>query len=155
MRDRVVAAYRNLLQAWNSRDAETFASFFADDGDAVGFDGSAMHGRSEIGLTLAAVFQNERTGFYVARVLDTRELGSGVVLLRSIVGMIPPHLLDLQLDLDLAVSAVQSVVFRQDGDELKIALLQSTPMSFSGRPEVADALMEELEKMLQGRPLKH
>jgi hypothetical protein len=92
---------------------------------------------------------------YLSRVVDTRELAPGTMLLRSIVGMIPPNLLDLNLDLDLTVTAVQSVVFIQQGDDVKIVLLQSTPASFRGRSEVAEALMEELAKMLQSRNPQH
>ena len=32
--------YRQLLDAWNRQDASGFASLFAEDGNAVGFDGS-------------------------------------------------------------------------------------------------------------------
>lgn len=155
MLERVLAVYQKLMQAWNGRDAEKFASCFANEGHAIGFDGSTMNGRAEIASTLAAVFQNERTGVYLSRVVDTRELAPGTMLLRSIVGMIPPTLIDLNLDLDLTVTAVQSVVFVQQGDDIKIVLLQSTPASFRGRSEVAEALMEELEKMLQSRHPKH
>jgi uncharacterized protein (TIGR02246 family) len=45
-RERVLMLYRQLLEAWNRRDAERFAALFADNGNSVGFDGSAMNGQS-------------------------------------------------------------------------------------------------------------
>ena len=39
-----LAAYRQLLEAWNRRDADGFAAVFTEDGSAVGFDGSMMNG---------------------------------------------------------------------------------------------------------------
>jgi hypothetical protein len=53
------------------------------------------------------------------------------------------------------VSAALSVVLVDQGDAVRVALMQTTPASFRRRSEVADALMEEVEKMLQGRHLEH
>jgi hypothetical protein len=38
---------------------------------------------------------------------------------------------------------------------VKIVLLQSTPAAFYGRPEVADALTQELEELLRSQRAKH
>jgi uncharacterized protein (TIGR02246 family) len=149
--DRVVEVYQQLLRRWNARDAEGFAALFADDGHAIGFDGSAMDGRAEIASTLAAVFLNERTGTYLATVREVREIAPGVMLLRSIVGMVPPE----SVNLALAVHALQSVVFVQHDDRIQIVLMQSTPASFHGRPEVAELLALELEAARRSQRVKH
>ncbi len=57
--------------------------------------------------------------------------------------------------LNPSVNAVQSVLFVERGDAVKIVLLQSTPAAFHGRPEVADALTQELEDVLRSQRLKH
>ncbi len=90
LRDRVLDIYKRALQSWNMRDAKRFASFFAEDGHAIGFDGSAMDGSADIASTLATVFQNHRTATYVSKIREVREIASGVALLRAVVGMVPP-----------------------------------------------------------------
>src|SRR5918992_5908648 len=89
-RERVLLLYKQLLQAWNRRDADSFAAAFTDDGNAVGFDGSPLNGRAEIAATIRNIFDGHETATYVAKVREIRELGSGVVLVRSVVGMVPP-----------------------------------------------------------------
>jgi uncharacterized protein (TIGR02246 family) len=59
--ERILAVYRQLLETWNRRDADGFASVFTDDGSCVGFDGSTMNGRAEIASTLLGIFENHPT----------------------------------------------------------------------------------------------
>lgn len=150
-RDRIEFHYRELLAAWNRRDANGFAALFSEDGYAVAFDGSAMNGRAEIASTLSTVFQNERTGFYAASISDVREIAPGVVLLRAVVGTIPPD----SFDLNLMVKAIQSVVLLERSDDVKVVLLQSTPAAFHGRSEVAEVLSLELEQIRHSQRVKH
>ena len=150
-RERIEVCYGQLLAAWNRGDAEAFAAIFTDDGQAVAFDGSAMSGRAEIASTLTAVFQNERTGTYAASIRDIVEIAPGVILLRSIVGMIPRD----SFDLNLMVKATQSVVFLERDDEVKIVLLQSTPAAFHGRSEVAEVLSLELDQIRRSQGPSH
>jgi uncharacterized protein (TIGR02246 family) len=144
-RDRVMDLYRRLLDAWNKRDADGFAALFAEDGSSVGFDGSPMNGRAEIASTLRAIFQSHQTAAYVAKVREVRQLGSGVVLLRSVVGMVPPG----KNELNPATNAIQSVVTVETGTNLNIALLHNTPAAFHGRPELAERLTSELTEALR------
>jgi uncharacterized protein (TIGR02246 family) len=144
-RERVEESYRKLLYTWNVRDAAAFAALFTEDGTAIGFDGSQMNGREDIATTLSGIFQNHRTASYVSRVRDVRQLAPGAVLLRAVVGMVPPD----EIELNPAVNAVQSVLFVERNGEPRIALLQSTPAAFHGRPEVAAALTRELEEVVR------
>jgi uncharacterized protein (TIGR02246 family) len=149
--DRVVDVYRRALQRWNARDAMGFAAQFAADGHLIAFDGSATNGRTEIASTIAAVFQNELTGIYVATIREVREIAPGVVVLRSVVGMVPPD----SANLNQVVHAVQSVVFVDRDGEVQILLAQSTPAAFHGRPEVAELLALELEAARLSQRVKH
>jgi len=149
--EQVETCYRHLLQAWNLRDADRFAGFFVEDGHAIGFDGSSMDSRAEIASTLAAVFLNQRIGLYVSKVVDVCEIAAGVALLRAVVGMVPPD----SPDLNLTVSAVQSVIFVSRDGAVKVALLQSTPASLFGRPEVAGLLQMEVQEIQRSRGVKH
>jgi uncharacterized protein (TIGR02246 family) len=139
-RQRVLSTYRQLLEAWNDRDADAFAALFAADGSSVGFDGSQMNGRAEIAETLRTIFADHQTATYVARVREIRPLAGGVMLLRAVVGMIPPG----QAELNPKTNAVQSLVVVTDGDRPRIELLHNTPAAFHKRPEAVDALTREL-----------
>jgi len=136
--------YEQLLRAWNDQNADAFGAAFAEDGSAVGFDGSTMNGRQEIVETIRAIFKNHRTATYVAKVREVRGLGADVVLVRAVVGMIPPG----ATELNPAVNAIQSVVMTGQGASLRVALLHNTPAAFHGRPELADELTRELTDVL-------
>ena len=74
MSSSVIALYTRLLESWNQRDADAFASLFTTDGSVVGFDGSQMNGALEIGTELRAIFANHPTAAYVAKVREVRQL---------------------------------------------------------------------------------
>lgn len=136
--------YQQLLEAWNARDAAAFAGLFSDDGSVIGFDGSPMNGRAEIASALEGIFGGHQTASYVAKVREIRRLGADVLLLRSVVGMVPPG----KAELNPAVNAIQSLVAVERGADMRIALLHNTPAAFHGRPELAEQLTRELTDAL-------
>ena len=137
--------YKQLLEAWNARDGAAFAALFSESGSVVGFDGSVMNGRQEIASTLGNIFGSHQTARYVAKVREIRHIGAGTVLIRSVVGMVPPG----KADLNPAVNAIQSLVTVGRGADMRIALLHNTPASFHGRPELAEQLTRELTDVLR------
>ena len=143
-RNQSLAVYERLLRAWNDQNADAFGGVFAEEGSAVGFDGSTMNGRQEIVETIRAIFRDHRTATYVAKVREVRELGAEVVLVRAVVGMMPPG----SAELNPAVNAIQSVVMTGQGASLRVALLHNTPAAFHGRPELAEELTRELTDVL-------
>jgi uncharacterized protein (TIGR02246 family) len=142
---RIIILYKDLLQAWNERNATDFAAMFTSDGSSVGFDGSQMNGRREIHSELKRIFADHETSTYVAKVREIRQLRPFVTLLRAVVGMVPPG----QTELNPAANAVQSVVAVEREGELRIALLHNTPAAFHGRPELAQELTAELSEVLR------
>ncbi len=142
--DAVMRLYFQLLGSWNERDAHAYAALFAENAAVVGFDGSQMSGRAEIEATVGQIFADHMTAVYVGKVREVRILAPGVALLRAVCGMIPRG----QTDLNPAVNAVQSLLATQHGDEWQIALFQNTPAQFHGRPDLADALSNELRALL-------
>jgi uncharacterized protein (TIGR02246 family) len=144
-RERVVTLYEQMLKAWNERNADAFAQVFTDDGNVVGFDGSPLNGRAEIASSLRAIFGNHQTAAYVAKVREVRDIGPGLVLVRSVVGMVPAG----KTELNPAVNAIQSLVAVDRGTQLKITLLHNTPAVFHGRPEMAEQLTAELTAVLR------
>src|SRR4051812_29992009 len=134
--------YRQLLEAWNNQDAHAFAATFAEDGSSVGYDGSPMNGLAEIEMTLSGIFTNHKTAAYVAIVREIRFLSSQVAVLRAVVGMIPPG----KTELNPERNAIQSLVATFADNEWHIALFQNTPARFDGRPELSEALTQELSQ---------
>lgn len=135
----VLELYEELLSAWNSRDAKGYAALFADDAALVGFDGSQIAG-SEVEAHLMGIFADHPTASYVWKVREIKTLGDGVVLLRAIVGMVPPG----AAEPNPATNAVQSLV-AVDG---RIVLFQNTPAQYHGRPDLAEAHTAEIRAML-------
>ena len=139
-----VELYTRMLEAWNARDADAFASLFTANASVVGFDGSQMDGTVQIASELQAIFAHHQTASYVAKVREVRQLDSRTFLLRAIVGMTPPG----KAELNPAVNAIQSLVIVESAAGQKIALLQNTPAAFHGRPQLAEDLTHELTDVL-------
>lgn len=137
-----VSVYRELLEAWNRQDAAAFAALFAQDGHATGFDGSQMSGSATIESDLAAIFTHHRTAAYVAKIREVRTLAPTVTLLLAIAGMVPPG----GTALDPSKNVIQSLVLVSDGASSKprIAHFQNTPAAFHGRPQLQEAMTQEL-----------
>ncbi len=134
-----------MLDAWNHRDAEVFADLFTADGSVVGFDGTMVNGHDEIRRHLEDVVGDHDVARYVRKVREVRSLTPQSALLRAVVGMVPPGASDVNPD----TNAVQSVVVIEDDGDWRIALLQSTPAAFHGRPDEVERLTEELRAELQ------
>jgi uncharacterized protein (TIGR02246 family) len=142
----VCSLYRSLLDCWNRRDAADFASKFAADCNLVGFDGSQIDGRAEIGAVLGKIFADHPTAAYVSKVRGVRFIGAGVAVLRAVVGMVPPG----KTDLNPAVHAVQTLIAAKHDGRWQIEVFQNTPAAFHGRPELVEKLTEELREVLHG-----
>jgi uncharacterized protein (TIGR02246 family) len=136
--------YRQLLDSWNRRVSGEFAALFAEDGNVVGFDGSLMNGRAEIAATIRQIFEDHITAAYVGKIREVRFLSPGVALLRAVSGMVPPG----GASINPAVNTIQSLVAVKYSDEWRIAFYQNTPAQFHGRPELSQALTEELQELL-------
>jgi uncharacterized protein (TIGR02246 family) len=134
--------YERLLNGWNARDAAAFAELFAREGVMIGFDGSQAAG-PEIKQHLIPIFRDHPTASYVAKVREVRPLGPDCMLLRAIVGMVPPG----RKELNPAVNALQSLVAERQGESWRIVLYQNTPAQYHGRPELAEDHTAEVEKV--------
>jgi uncharacterized protein (TIGR02246 family) len=132
------------LDCWNKRNAADFAALFEEKGHVVGFDGSQMNGRAEIETVIGQIFADHMTAAYVGKIREVRFLTSEVAILRAVAGMAPPG----QSDLNPAVNTVQTLVAAKRTAQWRIALFQNTPAQFHGRPELAEALTEELRQLL-------
>ena len=140
--------YRQLLQAWDKRNARDYALLFAADGSIVGFDGSQVSGQNEIGAHVTKVFSHHQTGRYTSIVRSVSSLSPDVAMLMAVSGMVPAG----KEELDPALNAIQSLIAVRKRDGWKIALFQNTPAAWHGRPEDSKQLTEDLRKALQPQP---
>jgi uncharacterized protein (TIGR02246 family) len=140
----IEALYGALLDAWNRQDAKGYAALFSDDANMIGFDGSQIEGREAIETHIGAIFRDHKTATYVWKVREIRLLTPEIAVLRGVVGMIPPGKTDIMPERN----AIQSLVLEKLGNHWEISLFQNTPARFDGRPEVAEALTEELRKLI-------
>lgn len=135
--------YQRVLAGWNARDSAAFAASFAPDGDTIGFDGSRHAGRDDIAATLGRIFADHPTGRYVGKVRRVRFVAPTVAILDAVAGIIPHGHATLMPELN----AVQSLVIVKLAEGWRIALYQNTPAQYHGRPELAEALTEELRAL--------
>jgi uncharacterized protein (TIGR02246 family) len=140
----IEALYRQFLDGWNSRDAVAIAAPCAEDAVLIGFDGSQNIGRAEILATLSQIFADHLTPPYVSKVREVRLLTSDTAILRAVVGMVPSG----QFDIAPALNAIQTIVAVRADGTWHIALIQTTPAQFHGRPELVEQLTDELRQLL-------
>jgi uncharacterized protein (TIGR02246 family) len=139
----VAELYSALIAGWNDRDARAFASVFADDGSVIGFDGTDPNGRATIEREQQAIFADHTPARYVAKVRSIELLAPTVALLRAVVGMILPE----ESDLKPERNAHQTLLARKDSDESRVVLFQNTPVAYDGRPQLVQALTDELRRV--------
>ncbi|MFC9331509.1 SgcJ/EcaC family oxidoreductase [Kitasatospora sp. NPDC057015] len=140
--------YHRVLDGWNLRDGAAFAGPFAQDGEAIGFDGSRHVGRSGIAAEVGRVLAEHETPAYVAKVRRVRPLAAGAAQLDAVAGLVPPG----AEDIDPVLNALHTVIAVNRGAGWRIALLQNTPARYDGRPDLARALTAELRELLVRTP---
>ena len=137
--------YRRLLAAWNNRNAADMARCFDEQGYVVGFDGSQLNSSAEIESGLDKIFAKHQTPPYYGKIRGVRFITPEVAIVRAVAGMVPPG----KSDIDPALNAVQSLVAaKAPNDEWRIALFQTTPAQFHGRPELVQQLTDELRQLI-------
>jgi uncharacterized protein (TIGR02246 family) len=141
----VEALYRNLLDAWNRRDAAGMAALYAPGGGQVGFDGSTANSPGEIEAHLTPIFRDHPTARFVAKVREFRRIGSDAALLRAVAGMVPPD----ENAINPKTNTIQTLVASRQADgRWLVEMFQNTPAAFHGRPEEARKLTEELQALI-------
>ena len=139
--------YFGLLDDWNRQDAAAMASRFAERGSLIGFDGSAIDGRTCIEAHLRPIFAQHPTPRFVAKVREVRRMPNGqTLLLRAVAGMWPRGASALEPNLN----AIQTMVLSLCDGAYRIEMFQNTPAAFHGRPEESEQLSAELREI--GKP---
>ena len=140
--------YRQLIDAWNKRDADAFAELFILDGETVGFDGTQHTGRGAIHEQMKTLFKDHPTAPYVSKIVGVITVTTDVAVVRAIAGMAPAG----KTELDPELHAIQrlTAVFR--AGDWRVALFQNTPARFDGRPSEVDQITAELSELAPGTP---
>jgi uncharacterized protein (TIGR02246 family) len=136
--------HQQLLTAWNNQDANEMASLFSDNGTVVGFDGSENNGKAVIDREMSKIFKDHQTARFVWQVREVRFLSPEIALLRAVAGMVPPG----EKKVKPERNAVQSLIAVKENETWKIALFQNTPAQYHGRPEISQALTNELNALV-------
>jgi uncharacterized protein (TIGR02246 family) len=136
--------YQKLLDGWNRRNASDYAALFAEDGYAVGFDGSQHNGRVEIEAEIGKIFADHQTGRFVGKIREARLLTPEVAVLRAVASVVPAG----QADINPATNMIQTLVAARREGQWRIAVFHNTPAQFHGRPELAQKLTAELRQLL-------
>ncbi len=140
----ILALYEDMLTGWNNRDGDVFAAHFAEDGAAIGFDGSEHAGRERIASEMNGIFKDHPTGRYVWKVRSIRLLGADAAILRAISGIVPAG----QSDLNPQLNALHTLVAARLDGQWRTILFQNTPAQYHGRPEMLEQMTEELWKQM-------
>ena len=82
----------------------------------------------------------------MTKVRSVAPLGSDAALLHAVAGMVSPEDSEIMPDRN----SIQTVVGRRGDDGWLVALFQTTPARFDGRPELSAALTTELAELLPG-----
>jgi uncharacterized protein (TIGR02246 family) len=138
------ALYRRLIDGWNAHDAEAMGAALLSDSVVIGFDGSQMVGREQAVTELSAIFADHEVARYVTKVRSVTALGADAALLYAVVGMVPPGGSEIKPE----QNSIQTVVAHRAGADWSVALFQTTPAQFHGRPELSQALTAELNDEL-------
>jgi uncharacterized protein (TIGR02246 family) len=143
----VERTYKQLIDAWNRRDAAGMAALMSHDGLMIGFDGSTMIGRDEVRVTLDGIFRDHATQPYVTKICSVRMISFHTGVVHAIVGMIPPGADDLKPELN----AIQTAVIASESGHWQVEQFQNTPAQYHGRPEQVAAHTEELRQFIRRR----
>ena len=138
------ALYRRLIDGWNAHDADEMGAALLGDSLVIGFDGSQMVGREDLVTGVSDVFADHEVARYVTKVRSVTPLGADAVLLHAVAGMVPPGASEIMPERN----CIQTVVACRAGGDWLVALFQTTPAQFDGRPELSQALTAELSHEL-------
>ncbi|MGH9950843.1 MAG: SgcJ/EcaC family oxidoreductase [Nitrososphaeraceae archaeon] len=138
--------YQQLMDGWNKGSSEAFAAPFAEDSDLVGFDGTHLNGRQNIISFHQQLFDNYvKDSRLVGKARNVRFLTHDVAIMHVIGGTIMAG----QTDIEPERNSVQTLVATKDSKgKWRLAAFQNTRAQYLGRPEQAEALTEELRRLL-------
>jgi len=140
------ALYFQMIDGWNRGSGDDFAAPFGEDGDLVGFDGTHLKGREEIASFHQQLFDTFLKGSrLIGKIRNVRFLTPDVAIMHVVGGTIMAG----QTDIEPERNSIHTLVVMKGSDgKWRLAAFQNTRAQFIGRPDLSQALTEELRKEL-------
>jgi uncharacterized protein (TIGR02246 family) len=142
--------YQQLMRAWNRGSGSGLADLFAEDGHLIGFDGTHLRGRKEIGPFHQRLFDRWLKGSrLVGQVTDVRFLGPDAAVLHAVGGTV---LRGRRRPAPERDSIQTLVAVRQAGGDWCLAAFQNTRLRVMGagaRPFLLWTLSDWLWRVLR------
>jgi uncharacterized protein (TIGR02246 family)/steroid delta-isomerase-like uncharacterized protein len=141
------ALYFQMIDGWNAGNGDVFAAPFAEDADLVGFDGTHLRGRQEIASFHQHLFDTFVKGSrLIGKVRSMRFLTPNVAIMHAVGGTIMAG----QSDIDPERNSVHTIVVKKEdaAGRWRIVAFQNTRAQYIGRPEMIEALTEDLRREL-------
>jgi uncharacterized protein (TIGR02246 family) len=115
--------YDELIEGWNEGSGSRFAAAFAEDGDLIAFDGTALKGRQQIETFQQVLFDKWVKGTRLTgEVTDLRFLNRDTALLHAIGGTIKRN----KTKPARARDSIQTLVATRTVDGWRLAAFQNT-----------------------------
>jgi uncharacterized protein (TIGR02246 family) len=139
--------YLQMIDGWNRGNGEAFATPFAEDADLVGFDGTHLKGRQEIASFHQNLFDTFVKGSrLIGKVRSVRFITPDIAIMHAVGGTIMPG----QSDIEPERNSVHTIIVKR-GDAIgrwHIVAFQNTRAQYVGRPNLVEALTDELRREL-------
>ena len=146
----VRGVYQRFMDAWNQGSGAALAAVFTQDGDLIGFDGTRLMGRQEIGPFHQRLLDKWLKGSrLVGGVTDVRFLSSDVAVMHAVGGTVMrgKHAPAPERD------SIQTLVAtRQEGGDWRLVAFQNTrlrPIGSGGRAFLLWTLSDLLWKVFR------
>jgi uncharacterized protein (TIGR02246 family) len=141
------ALYFQMIDGWNKGNGDIFADPFAEDADLVGFDGTHLKGRQEIASFHQRLFDTFVKGSrLIGKVRNVQFLTPDVAIMHAVGGTIMAG----QSDIESERNSVHMIVAKKDdvSSQWHIVAFQNTRAQYIGRPDMVQALTEDLRREL-------
>jgi uncharacterized protein (TIGR02246 family) len=141
--DLIGLLYKRVMKGWNKGIGQAFAKPFSADADLVGFDGTYLKGRAQIAAFHQKLFDTYVKGSrLVGKIRSVRFLSPNISIVHAVGGTVMAG----QSDIDPERNSIQTIVATKSNDKWFIAAFQNTRVQYIGRPELCEALTDELRK---------
>jgi len=137
--------YNQMINGWNSGSGDAFAAPFSDDSDFIGFDGTHMKGRQEIASFHQMLFDRFLKGSrLVGKVRSIRFPSSEIAILIAVGGTVMAG----KSDIEPERNSIHTLVAIKHDSKWYFTAFQNSRAQFIGRPEMVQALTDELRREL-------
>ncbi|MGH9976619.1 MAG: SgcJ/EcaC family oxidoreductase, partial [Nitrososphaeraceae archaeon] len=127
--------YFQMIDGWNKGSGNIFAAPFAEAGDLVGFDGTYLKGRQNIGSFHQQLFDTSLKGSrLVGKIRDMRFLTNDVAIMHAVGGTI----MDGQADIEPERNSIHIIMVKRENSNAGnwfITAFQNTRAQYIGRPQ--------------------